>query len=287
MAIYKKVLPFLFAFALLFTLTACDGEQKSTGDDSITTESSVPSPVPSNTAVEDNSSIENSNQLSKPWPDNEFTRQVPDPSFEVHSVTTDSNSCNITFRNMTIDQLKEYAETLKDAGFTTVLTRESEINGVSHYLYAARNANGYEVIVTQSVSYGILTISKTAESGTPSYTTNNTDIEVNSDMGISNQYGGTWPDNEFTRQVPDPGFGVHSATTNSNSCNITFSNTTVDQLKEYAETVKDAGFTTILTRESESRGVTHYLYTARNANGYELIITQSISYGILTINKLD
>jgi hypothetical protein len=186
-----------------------------------------------------------------------------------------------------IDQLKEYAETLKDAGFTTVLTRESEINGVSHYLYAARNANGYEVIVTQSVSYGILTINKPTESGVSSPMPDNTDIEVNSDMGISNQYGGTWPDNEFTRQVPDPGFGVHSATTSSNSCNITFSNTTIDKLKEYVEAVKDAGFTTILTRETESRGVTHYLYTARNDNGYEVIVTQSVSYGILTINKLD
>ena len=167
------------------------------------------------------------------------------------------------------------------------MTRESEINGVSHYLYAARNANGYEVIVTQSVSYGILTINKPTESGVSSPMPDNTDIEVNSDMGISNQYGGTWPDNEFTRQVPDPGFGVHSATTSSNSCNITFSNTTIDKLKEYVEAVKDAGFTTILTRETESRGVTHYLYTARNDNGYEVIVTQSVSYGILTINKLD
>ena len=125
------------------------------------------------------------------------------------------------------------------------------------------------------------------ESRVPSSTPTNTDIEENSDMGISNQYGGNWPDNEFTQQVPDPGFEVHSVTTNSDSCNITFSNTTIEQLKEYVETIKDAGFTTVLTRETETRGITHYLYTARNANGYEIVITQSVSYSILAINKLD
>jgi hypothetical protein len=29
------------------------------------------------------------------------------------------------------------------------------------------------------------------------------------------------------------------------------------------------------------------VYTARNANGYEIVITQSVSYSILAINKLD
>ena len=105
-------------------------------------------------------------------------------------------------------------------------------------------------------------------------------------MANSNQFGGSWPDNEFTRQVPNPGFEVHSATTNSNSCNLSFSNTTIDQLKEYVATIKDAGFTTVLTRENEINDVKHYLYTARNANGYEIVITQSVSYGILSITKL-
>ena len=287
MAIHKKALSILFVFVFISTLTACDGKYEITANDSTLIENSTTSSTPSDTALENSNSMAISNQLGEPWPDNEFARQVPAPGFEVHSVTTNSNSCNITFNGTTIEQLKEYVEIIKGAGFTTILTRESEINGVVHYLYAARNANGYEVIVTQSVSYGILTISKTAESGTPSSTPNNTDIEVNSDMGISNQYGGTWPDNEFTRQVPNPGYEVHSVTTNSNSCNITFSNTTVEQLKEYAETVKDTGFTTTLTRETESRGVTHYMYTARNDNGYEVIVTKSVSYGILTINKLN
>ena len=287
MAAYKKALSVLLAFILIITLSACTGEYEITVNDDTPTERNVSSSTPDNTDIEDNSNMENSNQLDGAWPDNEFTRQVPNPEFEVHSVTTNSDSCNITFSNTTIDQLKEYVEILKVARFTTILTRDSEINGVNHYLYAARNANGYEVIVTQSVSYGILNISRTTENGTSSSTPNNTDIEVNIDMGNSNQYGGTWPDNEFTKQVPNPEFEMHSVTTNSNSCNITFSNTTVDQLKEYVETVKTAGFTTTLTRETETRGVTHYLYTAKNADGYEITVTPSVSYGILTINKLD
>ena len=135
--------------------------------------------------------------------------------------------------------------------------------------------------------YGITVVDNTPpESRAPSSTPANTDMEENSDMENSNQYGGNWPNNEFTRQVSNPGFDVHSVTTNSDSCNITFSNTTIEQLKEYVETVKEAGFTTILIRETETRGSTHYLYNARNANGYEIVVTKSVSYSILSITKL-
>ena len=159
MGVYKKALLFLLSFTL-FLLTACGGEYKYTGNDNKPSESSVPSSIKNDTDIEQNSNIEISNQFSGTWPDNEFTRQVPNPGFEVHSVTTNSNSCNITFRNTTIEQLKEYVETVKDMGFTTILTRETEISGMKHYLYTARSANEYEIIVTKSVSYSILTINK-------------------------------------------------------------------------------------------------------------------------------
>ena len=161
MAIYKKALIFLLALAIIITLAACSREYEITVIDNTPPESSVPSSsTPTDTDIEESNNMENSNQYGGSWPDNEFTRQVPNPGFNVHSATTNYNSCNITFSDTTIEKLKEYVETIKDAGFTTTLTRETETRGVTHYLYSARNANGYEIVITQSVSYGILSITK-------------------------------------------------------------------------------------------------------------------------------
>ena len=159
MAIYKKALIFLLSLSIM-TLAACNGEYEISVVDDNQPESSASSSTPADTDMEDNSNMENSNQYGGNWPDNEFTKQVPDPGFDVHSVTTNSNSCNITFSNTTIDQLKGYVETIKASGFTTVLTRETETRGMIHYLYSARNANGYEIVVTKSISYSILAINK-------------------------------------------------------------------------------------------------------------------------------
>lgn len=160
MEIYKKELSFFLVFAIIITFAACNGKYEITVVDNIPPESSAPSSTPADTDTEENNNMENSNQYGGSWPDNEFTKQVPNPEFKVHSITTNSNSCNITFNNTTIEQLKEYVETVKDAGFTTILTRENEINGVKHYLYTAKNASGYEIVITKSVSYSILAITK-------------------------------------------------------------------------------------------------------------------------------
>ena len=162
MTVYKKALPFLLTFALIITFAACSEENKSMSNDNTLPENSAPSFTPNSAAIEENRNMENLNQFGGTWPDNEFTRQVPRPEFEVYAVTTNATSCNITFSGTTIEQLKDYVEVVKDAGFTTTITRESEIRGVKHYLYTARNANGYEIVVTQSVSYGILSIIKLA-----------------------------------------------------------------------------------------------------------------------------
>lgn len=152
MAIYGKAL----ALAIVIALTACSGKYEISVVDKAPHESGAPSAAPTDTEIGEND-MESKNQFGGAWPDNEFTRQVPAPEFAVHSVTTNSNSCNITFSDTTIDKLKAYVETLKDAGFATTLTRES---GANHYLYTATNAAGYEVVITQSVSYGIMSITR-------------------------------------------------------------------------------------------------------------------------------
>ena len=160
MGVYKKTIPLLFAFALIAAVTACGGGEKSMGDGSRQTENSTPSSGLNDTQTEGSGNMKNSNQFGGAWPDNEFTRQVPDPGFEVHSVTVTANSCSITFRSTTAEQLKEYTGKVQDAGFTAELTRETEMRGMSRYLFTAKNTAGYEIIVTKSAGYSILTINK-------------------------------------------------------------------------------------------------------------------------------
>ena len=105
-------------------------------------------------------------------------------------------------------------------------------------------------------------------------------------MRNSNQYGGPWPDNELSRMLPIPGFEVHSVTTDSHSCNITFKNTSVDQLREYVESLKKAGFDIkAFTRDGQTAGKKSYLYTAKNSEGYEIIVSKASFHSILSIKK--
>ena len=54
------------------------------------------------------------------------------------------------------------------------------------------------------------------------------------------QYGGEWPDNEFTRLVPKPSFKLVGATSDSDSFQVAFSGVTADQVRAYAEELKSA-----------------------------------------------
>ena len=52
------------------------------------------------------------------WPDNEFTKLVPKPDFEVSLSLTEGDRCTIQFGSLTAEDLRAYAEKLKSAGFT-------------------------------------------------------------------------------------------------------------------------------------------------------------------------
>ncbi len=61
--------------------------------------------------------------------------------------------------------------------------------------------------------------------------------------GTTASVGGGWPDNAFTQQIPQPEFTVSIGSESADSFMITFSDATIEQIKEYAEQVKAAGFT--------------------------------------------
>ena len=91
----------------------------------------------------------NEGQVSGDWPDNEFTRLVPKPDFEVYAATGDDTFFTVSFTNATIEGIRAYAEKLKSAGFTVdAEVMDTEMMGITMYNYMASNGKGVSVTLS-------------------------------------------------------------------------------------------------------------------------------------------
>ena len=104
--------------------------------------------------------------------------------------------------------------------------------------------------------------------------------------GQSAQLGGNWPDNEFTRLVPKPGFKLAVASISDDEFSAAFQSVAVDQIKAYTEQVKARGFTVDAEEEDQNvYGGVFYTYSAYNADGYHVEVTFASGTVGITINK--
>lgn len=100
-------------------------------------------------------------QLGGSWPDNEFTKLIPKPDFELYAANTDAESFSVAFTSATIEQIKDYAAKVKAAGFNiNEEVEEQEVMGMVIYSFTAENADGYIVEITSANGTSSLTISK-------------------------------------------------------------------------------------------------------------------------------
>ena len=87
-------------------------------------------------------------QLGGNWPDNEFTKIVPKPDFEIDFSGSDDDIFTAMFLSVTMEQIKAYAEKVKAAGFTIdPLEEDQEVMGMVMFNYSASNSDGYRVSV--------------------------------------------------------------------------------------------------------------------------------------------
>jgi len=107
------------------------------------------------------------------------------------------------------------------------------------------------------------------------------------DGTTTTQFGGEWPDNEFTRLVPKPAFGeLLGAVTGEDSFYVSFVDTDLDQVRAYIEQVKAKGFTKNAEAVDETAfGIAVVSYTAYNAAGYKIEITSTMGVNGITISK--
>ena len=100
-------------------------------------------------------------QLGGDWPDNEFTKLVPKPSFELFAANTETDSFSVAFMSATIEQIKDYAAKVKAAGFNiNEEVEDQEVMGMVIYSFTAENADGYTIEITSANGTSALSISK-------------------------------------------------------------------------------------------------------------------------------
>ena len=100
-------------------------------------------------------------QIGGDWPDNEFTKLIPKPDFELFAANTETDSFSVAFMSATIEQIKDYAAKVKVAGFNiNEEVEDQEVMGMVIYSFTAENADGYTVEITSANGTSSLSISK-------------------------------------------------------------------------------------------------------------------------------
>ena len=100
-------------------------------------------------------------QLGGDWPDNEFTKLIPKPDFELFAANTEADSFSVAFTSATVEQIRDYAAKVKAAGFNiNEEVEDQEVMGMVIYSFTAENADGYTVEITSASGTSSITISK-------------------------------------------------------------------------------------------------------------------------------
>ena len=100
-------------------------------------------------------------QIGGDWPDNEFTKLVPKPDFELFAANTETDSFSVAFTSATIEQIRAYAAKVKAAGFNiNEEVEDQEAMGMVIYSFTAENADGYTIEITSANGTSSLSIRK-------------------------------------------------------------------------------------------------------------------------------
>ena len=79
------------------------------------------------------------------WPNDDFTRLIPNPNFDLFTTNIYEDTFTAVFRNVTLDQIKTYTESVKNAGFAV----NPKLDEKTTYKYTASNGKGYSIELTR------------------------------------------------------------------------------------------------------------------------------------------
>ena len=122
----KKTALLILAILLTLSLFACGKNAPPTEPDS-------------------SSELNNTMIATEPWPDNQFTQNLPKPEITILLAgTIGDTGFSVTFDDPTPDTVKAYAEQLKQAGYSEGTYEDGNEEA---YTYSAKNAAGYYVML--------------------------------------------------------------------------------------------------------------------------------------------
>ena len=166
----KRILCLLCILALALGLFAACGKSDPPPtppvNNDITTEGDVAPP-----ANNGGDTIENFSDLaqamsglgqvfSAEWPENEYTKQVPKPKFDV-GLGTLTGEGYVVLCGATIPELRDYVKDLQQAGFSkNASTTDESVFGMTVFAYEADNGKGYRVELGNAMGMSTITVSK-------------------------------------------------------------------------------------------------------------------------------
>jgi len=157
----KKLFAFVLALVLVLGFAGCGPKNgaEPAAPQQTTNETTMQPPTQTQPPANLGEAMSELNQLfNAEWPENEFTKLIPKPTFNISVSNSDGEAFTVTALGVTTDQLKDYVNELKSAGFNqNQVFSDTAVLGI--YSYKADNGKGYTVEV--SSMWGVNTIAVT------------------------------------------------------------------------------------------------------------------------------
>ncbi len=104
-------------------------------------------------SIDDNGKVTYINNSTEPttnttWPDNEYTKLLPEPDMDIINVTSNENIFAVTVDGCTMEKAKAYIKELKDFGFTKNVAELDQKDG--SYIFAGGNDDGHIATLTKN-----------------------------------------------------------------------------------------------------------------------------------------
>jgi hypothetical protein len=157
----KKAFILVLALVLALSLAACGGNENTpSGGNSTTppTSSSGGTSAPTESTAPGNSSTTAPQGNGEKWPDNDWTKQIPNPAWDSLYKTAEVPDMmfSANYRTVSKEQVSAYVATLKESGYTLNISESdvADANNVSIVKFGGSNEAGYRVAITLNLKSG-------------------------------------------------------------------------------------------------------------------------------------
>ena len=100
-------------------------------------------------------------QFGGDWPDNEFTRLIPKPSFSLTAASSDSQQFSVAFVGADAEIIRQYAQQVKKSGFDKDVAEEGQnLFGIAVYNFSASDGKGHRIEIFTAAGVSGLTLTK-------------------------------------------------------------------------------------------------------------------------------